>query len=73
MLVVHQSLAHASLRDSGAPFGIGALVSITLGAIFQKRIHQAPMDVLPMQYAIALLMSLVCVPFQPFSFNPARS
>ncbi len=69
MLVMYQSLMHASFRDTGVLFAIGALLSITLGSILQKRIHQAPMDVLPMQYAIALSMCLVFVPFQPFSFE----
>src|ERR1700744_4522480 len=50
ILVMYQSLLHASFRDPGVLFAIGALISITLGSILQKRIHQAPMDVLPMQY-----------------------
>ncbi len=39
---------------------------MTLGAIGQKGIRQAPVEILPLQYTVALAMCLLCVPFQPF-------
>ncbi|CAM2153856.1 EamA-like transporter family protein [Pararobbsia alpina] len=68
-LVVYQSLAHADVRQSGTLYALGALVSITMGSILQKRIHQRPEQVLPMQYTISLVMCLICVPFRPFHFE----
>ena len=50
----------------GIGLSLAALLCITLGSIFQKGIQQSPMDVLPLQYAIGLLMCAVVVPFQPF-------
>ncbi|HTJ92255.1 MAG TPA: DMT family transporter [Pararobbsia sp.] len=68
-LVVCQSLAHADVRQMGTLYALAALVSITAGSILQKRIHQPPERVLPTQYAISLIMCLVCVPFRPFTFE----
>jgi drug/metabolite transporter (DMT)-like permease len=68
-LVVYQSLAHADVRQTGTLFALGALVSITFGSILQKRLHQPPEQILPLQYAISLLMCLVLVPMQPFTFE----
>ncbi|WP_339665400.1 DMT family transporter [uncultured Pseudomonas sp.] len=50
----------------GIGLSLAALLCITLGSIFQKGIQQSPMDVLPLQYAIGLLMCAVVAPFQPF-------
>jgi drug/metabolite transporter (DMT)-like permease len=41
---------------------LAALASITAGAIMQKRIAQAPMDALPLQNFIGLLLSLALAP-----------
>jgi drug/metabolite transporter (DMT)-like permease len=38
---------------------------MTLGAILQKRVRQAPMDVMPLQYAVSLALCLLFAPFQP--------
>ncbi len=46
-------------------FAFAALGSMTAGAILQKRVRQAPMDVMPLQYAVSLALCLVFVPFQP--------
>ena len=68
-LVVYQSLAHADVRQTGTLYALGALISITLGSILQKRIHQTPEHVLPLQYAISLVMCIAFVPFRPFTFD----
>ena len=65
-LVVLDSLLAARFSLLGIGLSLAALLCITLGSIFQKGIQQSPMDVLPLQYAIGLLMCAVVVPFQPF-------
>lgn len=67
-LVVGQSLAHADVRQTGTLYALGALLSITAGSILQKRIHQTPEQILPLQYAVSLVMCLAFVPFRPFTF-----
>jgi drug/metabolite transporter (DMT)-like permease len=65
VLVVYGSIG-APLSLTGMFFALAALGSMTLGAILQKGINQAPGDVLPLQYAVALLPCLAFLPFQPF-------
>ncbi|MBO0784245.1 MAG: DMT family transporter [Ktedonobacteraceae bacterium] len=69
MLVVYQSLIRAKLSMLGMGFTLGALLSMTFGAILQKRIQQAPANVLPLQYLVTLMLYLCFVPFQPFHFE----
>ena len=68
-LVVHQSLTTAKLSIIGMGYAFGALTCMTVGALQQKRIHQAPGQVLPLQYAVTLGMYLCLAPFQSFSFD----
>ncbi|HWK69911.1 MAG TPA: DMT family transporter [Burkholderiaceae bacterium] len=65
-LVVYQSLARAHFSGLGIAFALAALLSMTLGAMLQKRSRQAPAQVLPLQYAATLGLCLLLVPFQPF-------
>ncbi len=64
--VVFQSLVLARFSLGGMLFALGALLCMTLGAILQQRIRQSPVEILPIQYAVSLLLCLVFVPFQPF-------
>ncbi|MGE4405856.1 DMT family transporter [Pseudomonas sp.] len=64
--VVFQSLVLARFSLGGMLFALGALLCMTLGAILQQRIRQSPLEILPIQYAVSLLLCLVFVPFQPF-------
>ncbi|KAF0813515.1 hypothetical protein IGB42_01866 [Andreprevotia sp. IGB-42] len=68
-LVVYQSLMHARFQGTGTLFALAALLSITAGAILQKRVQQAPVEVLPMQYGVSLLLCLAFVPGRPFMFE----
>ena len=68
-LVVLDSLLAARFTLLGIGLCLAALLCITVGSIFQKGIQQSPMDVLPLQYAIGLLMCAVVVPFQPFELE----
>jgi drug/metabolite transporter (DMT)-like permease len=65
VLVVYQSIALARFSVAGVVFAFAALASMTAGAILQKRIRQAPMDVMPLQYAVSLALCLLIAPFQP--------
>ena len=64
-LVVWQSLVATRLAPDGLAFALGALACVTLGALMQKRIDQPPMRVLPLQFAVTLLLCALCVPFMP--------
>lgn len=68
-LVVWESLAVARFSLAGILFGLAALGCMTVGALMQKRIDQAPDQVLPLQYAVSLVLYLLCVPFQPFAIE----
>ncbi len=65
VMVVYQSIGMARFSVAGMVFAFAALGSMTAGAILQKRVRQAPMDVMPLQYAVSLALCLVFVPFQP--------
>ncbi|MET1079668.1 MAG: DMT family transporter [Pseudomonas sp.] len=69
VLVVYQSLVLSRFAPLGILFALGALVSMTLGAILQKRVQQAPAEVLPLQYGVTLLACLAFAPFQPIEFE----
>jgi len=53
VLVVLDSLLLARLAPLGLPFAFAALACITAGTLMQKRLQQAPLEVLPLQYAVA--------------------
>jgi drug/metabolite transporter (DMT)-like permease len=69
ILVVYQSIGLARFSVSGMLFAVAALGCMSSGAILQKGIKQAPLEVLPLQYASSLLFCVVLVPFQPFAFE----
>lgn len=69
-LVVYESLIRARLSGLGMLFALGALLCMTSGAMLQKRIQQAPAQVLPLQYLVTLLLCACFVPFQPFHLEP---
>lgn len=64
-LVVWDSLVRARLSAAGLLLALAALACNTAGAIGQKRITEAPAQVLPLQYGVSLLLSLALVPLQP--------
>lgn len=65
VLVVYESLMLARLSGIGVIFAMGALLCMTVGTLLQKRIRQPPLEVLPLQYLVTLVMCLLFVPFQP--------
>ncbi|HGM5484049.1 TPA: DMT family transporter [Serratia marcescens] len=64
-LVVYQSLMMAHFSPSGMLFAFIALGSMTAGTLLQKGMTQPPLAVLPLQYAIGLLMCALALPFEP--------
>lgn len=69
-LVVHPGGSAAASSVGGAVLGLAALGCMTVGAIFQKRIAQAPIDVLPLQNAVGLVMCAAIAPSMPLAFRP---
>ncbi|WP_258128132.1 DMT family transporter [Achromobacter anxifer] len=65
VMVVYQSIGMARFSAAGMVYALGALASMTVGAILQKRVRQAPMDVMPLQYVVSLALCLLFVPSQP--------
>lgn len=68
-LVVQQGLSSAGFSALGMLLALLALGCVTFGAILQKRIGQAPQQVLPLQYMASLLLCLLFVPFRPFEVD----
>ncbi|MNN16041.1 O-acetylserine/cysteine export protein [compost metagenome] len=69
VLVVYQSLVVSRFALSGVLFALAALLCMTTGAILQKRIEQAPTQVLTLQYGVSLLACLALAPWQPLRFE----
>jgi drug/metabolite transporter (DMT)-like permease len=70
VLVVYQGIGLAGMPVIGMLFALAALGTVTVGAILQKGVQQAPMDLMPLQYGIALVMCLLLLPFQPVHIEP---
>jgi drug/metabolite transporter (DMT)-like permease len=70
VLVVYQGIGLSGMPIAGMLLALAALGSVTVGAILQKGLQQPPMDLLPLQYGIALVMCLVLLPFQPVHVEP---
>ena len=68
-LVVLDSVARARLSVLGVGFALAALLAMTAGAVMQKRIDQSPAVVLPLQYAVSLLLCLALLPTQPLRLD----
>ena len=64
VLVVWQSIGLARFSLAGTGYALGALLCMTLGAIAQKGLSQSPLQALPLQYAVSLLLCGLFLPFQ---------
>ena len=65
VLVVFDSLVVSRMPAAGMAFALGSLACVTAGSILQKRLSQAPADVLPLQYAVSLVLCALFLPWQP--------
>lgn len=63
-LVVLDGWFAATLTVAGVLAALTALACMTWGTLMQKRLAQSPMDVLPLQYAVALVLCLLMLPTQ---------
>jgi drug/metabolite transporter (DMT)-like permease len=63
-LVALQPAAAVQYTATGIAFSIATLACVTVGAAMQKRISQAPLDVLPLQYALSILLCMAWLPSQ---------
>ena len=54
---------------TGLLFALGAVGCMTFGAILLKGVKQAPIEVLPLQYGMGLLLCILFVPFAPMKFE----
>lgn len=66
VLVVWQSIGLAHFSTLGMSFALLALGCMTVGAILQKGSQQAPLQTLPLQYAVSLGACALLLPFKPF-------
>lgn len=64
-LVVYQSLMIAHFSLVGMLCAFIALGCMTAGTLLQKGLSQPPLAVLPLQYAVGLLMCTLVLPFEP--------
>ncbi|KEA62922.1 Permease of the drug/metabolite transporter (DMT) superfamily [Marinobacterium lacunae] len=67
VLVMWKSITEAHFSLAGMLFALGALLSMTAGAILQKGIRQSPLQVLPLQYGLNLVICLLTSPLQPLT------
>jgi drug/metabolite transporter (DMT)-like permease len=65
VLVVFDSIAISRMPPAGIGFALASLASLTAGSILQKRVAQAPMEVLPLQYGVSLVLCALLLPWQP--------
>ena len=73
ILVVLQSILITQLSFIGIGFALAALFCACIGAILQKGIKQAPSEILPLQYAVSLVLCLIFVPFKSFHIEWSAS
>ena len=67
--LVWNSLSISSISPLGIFLALIALLCMTFGAILQKEIKQYPAAILPVQYAIGLLICLLILPFEQITLN----
>lgn len=73
VLVVLESLLRARMAALGLLCAMAALACITFGTLMQKRLAQAPLDVMPLQYATALALFLLLALAMPVRVQPSAA
>lgn len=68
-LVVADSLLTARFGFAGIAFALASLAAMTWGTLLQKGSDQAPLAVLPLQYAVGLAVCVVLLPAQPLRID----
>lgn len=62
VLIVSKGIDPTTMSMLGVWYAIGALFCITVGTLMQKRIAQKPQRILPLQYAITIVICLLFLP-----------
>ena len=65
VLLVLESLLASRIAATGLLAALAALACMTAGTLLQKRLDQAPLQVMPLQYAVALVLCLLLLPLRP--------
>ncbi len=64
-LLVLESVLAARVTSEGMGCALASLACVTTGTLLQKRLQQSPVEVLPLQYAVALVLCVVLLPLAP--------
>lgn len=62
VLIVFKGIDPTKMSMLGVWYAIGALFCITIGTLMQKKIAQKPQRILPLQYAITIVICLLFLP-----------
>ncbi|HYE41342.1 MAG TPA: DMT family transporter [Ramlibacter sp.] len=65
VVLVLESLLAARVSAAGLLAAFASLACMTAGTLLQKRLDQAPLEVMPLQYAVALAMCVLLLPLWP--------
>jgi drug/metabolite transporter (DMT)-like permease len=65
VLLLLDSVLAARVSHAGLLSALAALACMTAGTLLQKRLDQSPLEVMPLQYAVALALCLVLLPLAP--------
>lgn len=65
VVLVLDSVLAARMNAAGLACALAALACMTAGTLLQKRLGQSPIEVLPLQYAVALAICLLLLPMAP--------
>jgi len=67
--LVYTSLFVNHLSFLAIAFALACLLATTAGAILQRKIKEDPIQIMPLQYLISLLLFVVVIPVQGFHFE----
>lgn len=65
VVLVLESLLASGIAPVGLLCAFAALVAMTAGTLLQKKLDQSPLEVMPLQYAVALGLCLLLLPLWP--------
>jgi drug/metabolite transporter (DMT)-like permease len=65
VVLVLDSVLAARVSPLGMFAALAALACMTAGTLLQKRLDQSPLEVMPLQYAVALAMCVAALPLAP--------
>ncbi|RKP45585.1 DMT family transporter [Trinickia fusca] len=72
-LIVLRGTGTPTLTTNGIGYALTALACITIGSLLQKRLRQAPIDVLPLQNLVSLALCAGFAAFKPLTIEPGAA